>query len=184
MKNLLLIMFVSSILCSCYEYKKFTVYKQAPFDNTSDSIYLDKVFTVKYFKESYPEYIQYNQFIFHSNGTYGCCYIDKNIEHVVGHYIIRHDTIFMQRFGQDPEIIKRYLKEYFAKIINDSTIIFYFHRCNFCHGQFSGYGESADIYFKPPLEYTVSSKDNKSEIYEDRIFKKKWYIKNVWYNKK
>ena len=183
MKKLLIILLILNVLVSCSEYRKFTLYKQKPFDKTSDSIYLKKVFTVKHFKEDFPEYIHYNQFLFNSDGTYNAYSQYENVGYILGQYIVRHDTLFMQHFGYEPGgSFKKYLKEDFAKIINDSTITFYFHRCHYCHGQYSGYHKSSDIFFEPPLEYNVTSDVYKWEIDSSWFLKKKWYKKNVWYN--
>jgi len=182
-KNIFFILFILFALCSCSEYKKFTLYKQKPFDNTSDSICINKIYTSNHNAEISKIYLQYNRIIFNSNGTSSSCFSDGSNKHIIGHYIIRHDTIYMQSFGFDVGgTYKKYLVEYFGKIINDSTIMIYKHICNFCHGQFSGYHDSPDIYFNPPIEYDVTSIADKQDIVAGWFSKKKWYKKNVWYN--
>ena len=183
MKRLSSIIFLIITLYSCSEYKKFTLYKQKPFDNTSVAICSDIFFRAIYISEPSKIFFGFSNFSLNSNGSINYSYQDGSNENVNGHYIIRHDSLYLQSFGFDAGgTYKKYLEEYFGKLINDSTIMIFLHRCRFCHDQFSGYRESPDIYFDPPIEFNVTSTSNKSEVVSGWFLKKKWYKKNVWYN--
>ena len=168
-KNLSTLLLVLSF-SSCSYRSSFTLYKQNPIHKTSKSLKTDGVFTNtnKEFTDS---------LYFYLDGTMGLSSFGYGMNTLpIGHYILKEDSLVGQYFGRDAGGSgRRYIYEIYGKIINDSTLIIYAEKCDFCVGVYAGWNKSPYIYYNPPLEFNYS-KAAKADSSKAWFKKRKWYV--------
>ena len=174
-KYVILLSLILSLI-SCSYKNNFTLYKQKPIQTKSESLRIDGVFTNT--SKERPDSLY-----FYTDGTIGLVSFGYGgNSQPIGHYIIKEDSLLGQYFGRDAGgSTQRYIKEIYGKISNDTTIIIYAEKCDFCVGAYAGWDKSPFKYYNPPLEYSFSE-NIKPDSSTAWFKKRKWYIKNVWYN--
>ena len=201
--KLIFVLILSVYIISCVSvYTDFTLFKVKPFITADVNLKLNGIYYARYpnmerdylnlmylysdgsifytygttekkFWEDPDHYIQWFQNKLDTMSSYKNHYFMEQW----GHFIVRNDSIYIQRFiFNDQYWMKRNSEDFIGIITSDSTIVIHTQKCSWCSSQYpSKWKNRTEIKYEDPIEYGFYQTSFKPDSTMAWFKNKEWY---------